>query len=72
MSLLTAHKILISAALALGVFYGLWELNRWTAGDASALLRALVTGAITVGIGFYLRWVWIARPTDRAREEKRI
>ena len=71
MTLLTAHKILIGAALALGVFYGLWELNRYAAGDTSALLRALVTGAITIGIGFYLRWVWIARPTDPVSKEKR-
>jgi hypothetical protein len=65
MTLLTAHKILISAAIVLGVLYALFELNRYVGGDGSALLRVIVTVAITAGVGVYLRWVWIARPTDR-------
>jgi hypothetical protein len=69
MTLLTAHKILISAALALGLFYALWELNRYSAGDGPALLRAVVAGAITVAVAFYLRWVWVTRPTDPTNKE---
>jgi hypothetical protein len=67
MTLLTAHKILIGAAIALGVLYALFELNRFAGGDGPALIRAVVAAAITVGIGFYLRWVWITRPTDRGK-----
>lgn len=70
MTLLTAHKILISAALALGAFYALWELSRHGTGDAGALLRAAASGATTVALGFYLRWVWMARPTQRAKERR--
>ena len=56
MTLLTAHRILISAAIAFFLFLSLWELNNylttkdiWTAGGT--LVYLLVAG----GFGVYLR-----------------
>ena len=64
MSLLTAHKILISSGVALFLGYSLWEFRNYSAGDESALLRSALAGAATVGLAFYLRWVWVHRPSD--------
>jgi hypothetical protein len=50
MSLVTAHRILIAAAIAFFVFYGLWEIVGFRgSGETGALLRGaaglLVAGA---------------------------
>jgi hypothetical protein len=64
MSVLTAHKILIGSAVAMFFGYSLWELRGYSAGDDSALLRGALAAAATVGLAFYLRWVWVHRPSD--------
>lgn len=58
MTLLTAHKILISSAVALFVLYALWEIRHYLSGDGSALLRALLSSVAALGLALYLRWVW--------------
>lgn len=64
MTLLTAHKILISSGVAMFVVYSAFELRNYSNGDASALLRSILAGAAAVGLALYLRWVWIHRPSD--------
>ncbi len=68
MTLLTAHKILIGSAIALFAGYCLWEFRRYTGGDGSALLRSGLAAAGAVGLAWYLRWVWVHRPSDPAHE----
>jgi hypothetical protein len=63
-TVLTAHKILITSAVAMFVVYCAWELHNYTNGDASALLRSILAGAAAIGLGIYLRWVWVHRPGD--------
>lgn len=65
MTILTAHKVLISSAVALFVLYAGWELRNYTNGDSSALFRSGVSGLAAVGLAIYLRWVWIHRPGAR-------
>ena len=67
MTLLTAHKILISSAVVMFVVYSAWELHNYTNGDASALLRSILAGVAAVGLAIYLRWVWIHRPSEGPR-----
>ncbi len=62
MSLLTAHKVLISTAIALFAGYALSELRRLLSGDTAALLPAMLSALAALGLGIYLRWVWIRRP----------
>jgi len=62
MTLLTAHKILISGAIALFVLYFGWELRQYAAGDPGGLLRGGASAALAMGFLAYLRWVWIRRP----------
>jgi hypothetical protein len=63
MRLLTAHKILISSAIPMFLIYGIVELRHYWNGDSSALLRVGFAAASTVGLAFYLRWVWTQRPS---------
>jgi hypothetical protein len=63
-TLLTAHKILISSGVAMFVVYSAFELRNYSNGDASALLRSILAGAAAVGLALYLRWVWVHRPSD--------
>ncbi len=67
MTVLTAHKILITSAVMMFVLYSAWELHNYTGGDAPALLRSLLAGAAAIGLALYLRWVWIHRPGDTPR-----
>ena len=67
MTVLTAHKILITSAVLMFVLYSAWELHNYTSGDASALLRSVLAGAAAMGLALYLRWVWIHRPSDTPR-----
>lgn len=68
MTLLTAHKILISSAVALFAGYAVFEWRNYGGGDVSALLRSLGSGAAALGLAAYLRWVWIHRPSDTPRD----
>lgn len=65
-TVLTAHKVLISSAVALFVLYAGRELRNYANGDSSALLRSGVSGVAAVGLAIYLRWVWVHRPGDRS------
>jgi len=67
MSLLTAHKILITSAVALFVLYTAWELRNYTDGDASALPRAILSAVAATALALYLCWVWVRRPTESPR-----
>jgi len=60
-TVLTAHKILISSAVALFLLYAGCELHNFVDGDASALLRSGAAGLAAIGLAIYLRWVWIRR-----------
>ena len=62
MQLLTAHKILISSAIVMFVFYGFVQLGHYLQGDTSALWQVLFAVVSTLGLSFYLRWVWSRRP----------
>ena len=63
MTVLTAHKILISSAVVLFVLYAVFELRNYGDGDPSALWRALISAAAAVALAIYLRWVWVHRPS---------
>jgi hypothetical protein len=56
-SVTTAHKILISAAVLLFFGYALWELRQYSRlGEVSALLRSAASLLGAVGFGVYLRF----------------
>lgn len=56
MSLLTAHKILISTAVVFFFGFSLWELTGYLkTGDLWASLRSILYLLVAVGFGFYLR-----------------
>jgi hypothetical protein len=58
MRLITAHKILIGAAIAMFTFLTLWEVRQGLRdGDVAAgLLAAAVSGAATAGLAIYYRY----------------
>ncbi|MGH7819857.1 MAG: hypothetical protein ACREQ9_08800 [Candidatus Binatia bacterium] len=60
MTLLTAHKILISTAIALFIFYAGFETRRGIGGDGAAWMRAAASAAGAVGFAIYLRSVFRA------------
>jgi hypothetical protein len=62
MTLLTAHKILISCAVALFVLLTGWEYGSYADGDASALPLAIFSALAAVALAAYLRWVWVHKP----------
>ena len=56
MSVTTAHKILISAAVLFFFGYGLWELRHYAhLGEVDALWRGVGALIGAVGFGVYLR-----------------
>jgi hypothetical protein len=56
MSLLTAHKILISTAVVFFFGFALWELaGYFRTGDIWASFRSLLYLLVSVGFGLYLR-----------------
>lgn len=57
MTVYTAHKILISSAIALFVFYAAWEARHALAGESQAWLRAGASAAGAGGFAVYLRSV---------------
>jgi hypothetical protein len=55
-SVTTAHKILISAAVLCFLGYALWELRQYVRlGEVGALLRSAGALLGAVGLGVYLR-----------------
>ncbi len=64
-SVLTAHKILISSAVVLFVLYAAWEWRNYSGGDLSALPRSLMSAGGAGALAIYLRWVWVHRPGRR-------
>ncbi len=57
MSIRTAHKILITTAIAFFLFYAVWEIRDYpNPGGMGALLRGIVSGAAAVGLALYLRY----------------
>ncbi len=62
MTLLTAHKILISTAVVFFFGFALMEFRSYfEAGDSWAVLRGLLYLSVAIGFGFYLgtlkRWL---------------
>ena len=56
MTLLTAHKILISTAVLFFFGFALWELrNYFDSGNLWAIFRGFLYLLVAVGFGFYLR-----------------
>lgn len=56
MSLATAHKILITIAIAFFVVYALWELGQYRQSGEDEALGLSVAGSVTaVALVFYLR-----------------
>ena len=55
MKLLTAHKILISAAVIFFLFFALWELQRYLAGDGWAGFRGVLYVVVAAAFGVYLK-----------------
>jgi ABC-type nickel/cobalt efflux system permease component RcnA len=56
MKLITAHKILIGAAIVFFVFFSLWELRNYVAnGDGWAMARSVLYLVIAVGFGVYFK-----------------
>lgn len=56
MTLLTAHRILISTAVVFFFGFALWELrNYFDNGDLWAIFRGFLYLLVAVGFGFYLR-----------------
>ena len=56
MTLLTAHRILISTAVVFFFGFALWELrNYFDTGDLWAIFRGFLYLLVAVGFGFYLR-----------------
>lgn len=56
MKLATAHKVLISAAIVMGLAFSLWSFGRWSAtGDASNGVGAVFGLGATVALAVYLR-----------------
>ena len=56
MSLLTAHRILISTAVVFFFGFALWELNNYLSTENLwASIRSLLYLLVSVGFGLYLR-----------------
>ncbi len=56
MTLLTAHRILITTAVVFFFGFSLWELRNYTqSGDTWATIRAGIYLVVSVGFWFYLR-----------------
>ena len=63
MKLITAHKILIGAAVVFFLFFALWELRAYSAtGNPWAASRSVLYLVVAVGFAIYLRLIkrWYA------------
>ena len=57
MSIRTAHRILITTAIALFLFYAIWEIRDYpNPGGMGALIRGIISGVAAFGLGLYLRY----------------
>ena len=52
---MTAHKILIAAAILFFLGYAIWELRNAQAGGLWAFVRSGVSVVVSVGFGIYFR-----------------
>jgi cell division protein FtsW (lipid II flippase) len=56
MKVITAHKILIASATIFFVFFGLWELNRYSnSNDTWAMARGVLYLVVALGFSYYLK-----------------
>ena len=56
MSIVTAHKILITTAIIFFFFYAAWEIRNYpVSGGVWALLRGIISLIAACGLGIYLR-----------------
>lgn len=65
MRLITAHRVLIGAAIAFFLYYAAWQFRLWlAAGAAGALVQAVVAAGVTLGLCVYYRSLrrWGQRP----------
>lgn len=68
MKLATLHRILITAAIALGVLCVAYTLYRWLALADTRFLPTGILGAVaSTGLVFYLRWFLSKQPTTSSR-----
>jgi hypothetical protein len=61
-TLLTAHRILISTAVVFFLFYAGWEARQALADTPGAAWRALASVAGALALALYLAGVWRKRP----------
>ena len=54
MSLVSFHKLLITAAILFCAGFAAWEVNRYADDGSGSLILAGAFGVIAVGLGFYL------------------
>ncbi len=57
MKLITAHRVLIGAAMLLFVFYGLRDAGTALGGDGLAFFESAFYFAAAIGLAIYLRWI---------------
>ncbi len=56
MKLITAHKILISTAVAFFIYFALWEFRNYSdSGVTWAALRAVLYALTSIGFAVYLK-----------------
>ena len=57
MSIVTAHKILITTAIIFFLFYAVWEIRNYPdPGGVWALVRGIISVLAACGLGIYLRY----------------
>ena len=57
MSIVTAHKILITTAIIFFLFYAIWEVWQYPdPGGVWALFRGIIALVAACGLGIYLRY----------------
>lgn len=60
MKLITAHKILITSSVVFFIFFGIWELRNYAAGNGWAGFRGGLYFLVALGFAAYLsnlrRW----------------
>ena len=58
MTLITAHRILISTAIVFFFGFGLWELNNYLdTGDLWSSIRGLLYLSVSAGFALYLKFL---------------
>lgn len=70
MSIITAHKILITTAIIFFAFYAVWEIRTYPQpGGTGALFRSILSALAACGLGVYLRYFLrsLKKPTVREK-----